>query len=173
MKMNLTKTAGFTLIEVTLALGVASFCLMTIFSLLPIGLNTNQNASEQTMAAGIATAISADLQGTAIPKPFTSGTPTVSPKFNIPVPLIQPGSNSQTETLYLTQDGNMVGAVNPSTPPASSGSPLRYQATVYVNPIPAAANKTVPVRILVTWPALASPSAAAGSFETMSSLNCN
>jgi hypothetical protein len=63
-------TAAFSLVEVTLALGVAAFCLIALFGLLPIGLKTDQSAIRQTTANGILSAIVADLRAT----PVTSNT---------------------------------------------------------------------------------------------------
>lgn len=57
-------TAAFSLVEVTLALGVAGFCLIAILGLLPAGLNTNQNSVRQTTANGILSSIVADLRAT-------------------------------------------------------------------------------------------------------------
>ncbi|HEV2841922.1 MAG TPA: hypothetical protein VGW39_11395 [Chthoniobacterales bacterium] len=41
MKRAVAVLCGFSLVEVTLALGVASVCLIAIFGLLPVGLRTN------------------------------------------------------------------------------------------------------------------------------------
>jgi Tfp pilus assembly protein PilV len=69
-------TVAFSLVEVTIALGVAGFCLIAILGLLPAGLNTNQNSVRQTTANGILSSIVADLRAT------TTG--TQSNLFQIP-----------------------------------------------------------------------------------------
>jgi hypothetical protein len=84
-------TASFSLVEVTLALGVAGFCLIAILGLLPAGLNTNQNSTRQTTANGILSSIVADLRAT----PVTS---TTSNLFGIPM------NNGRSTTLCC--DGN-------------------------------------------------------------------
>ena len=56
------QTTAFSLVEVTLALGIMAFCLVAIFGLLPTGLNTSRDAIAQTVAANIAGAIGADLR---------------------------------------------------------------------------------------------------------------
>jgi len=56
--------AAFSLVELTLALGVAAFCLLAAFGLMPIGVQTNRNATSQTAAASIMAAVAADLRGT-------------------------------------------------------------------------------------------------------------
>jgi uncharacterized protein (TIGR02598 family) len=162
--------SAFTLIEVSLALGVASFCLLSVFGLVPVGLAANQNSAQQTAAAGIATAISADLRGT----PVAGG---VTSRFQIPVTVNTP------QILFFSQNGTTApgsaGAVN--SPPVASGSnPSLYQATVTFNADPNS-SKLFKVWILVTWPALggasqnppAIPSTFQGSYETATVLNCN
>lgn len=42
---------AFSLVEVTVALGIASFCLIAIVGLLPVGLNSVSNAREEAAAA--------------------------------------------------------------------------------------------------------------------------
>jgi uncharacterized protein (TIGR02598 family) len=164
--------SAFTLIEVTLALGVATFCLTSVFGLVPIGLTTNQNSSQQTTAAGIATAVSADLRGT----PAANGTTS---RFQIPVP--SSAALNQVHTLFFSQGGTPApGSTVDSLPVASGSNPSLYQATITFNADPNSP-KVFKVWILVTWPALAAgtqsqpsmPSSFAGSYETATVLNCN
>src|SRR5262245_55615564 len=56
--------AAFSLVEVTLALGIAGFCLIALFGLMPIGVQTNRNATSQTRATNIIAAVVADLRAT-------------------------------------------------------------------------------------------------------------
>jgi uncharacterized protein (TIGR02598 family) len=68
-KLRLLKTSNltpdsspaFSLVEVVLALGVASFALLAIIGMLPIGANTQQDSMRETIAANIGTAIINDL----------------------------------------------------------------------------------------------------------------
>src|SRR5438552_368100 len=48
MKRSLLQTAAFSLVEVTIALGVAAFCLLVLLGLLPAGAKTQQNSIQQT-----------------------------------------------------------------------------------------------------------------------------
>src|SRR5438552_15177106 len=68
MKPFSDRAAGFSLVEVTLALGVAGFCLIAVFGLLPIGVQTNQRALSQTAATAILSSVVADMRAT--PKPY-------------------------------------------------------------------------------------------------------
>ena len=56
--------AGFSLVEVTLALGIAAFCLITVFGLVPVAVLTNRNAASQTAATNITATVVADLRAT-------------------------------------------------------------------------------------------------------------
>ena len=55
---------AFSLVEVTLALGVAAFCLIAIFGLMPVGVQTTRNATSQTTSTNIVAAVVADLRAT-------------------------------------------------------------------------------------------------------------
>ena len=63
MKKLSTATA-FSLVELTLALGIAAFCLVAVFALIPVAVLTNRNATSQTAAANIMAAVVADLRAT-------------------------------------------------------------------------------------------------------------
>ena len=59
-----SRAAAFSLVEVTLALGVAAFCLLAVLGLLPVGVQTNRNASSQTIASNIIATVVSDLRTT-------------------------------------------------------------------------------------------------------------
>jgi len=50
MRRSLHGTTAFSLVEVTLALGVAAICLVTLLGLLPAGVKTQQTSIQQTTA---------------------------------------------------------------------------------------------------------------------------
>jgi uncharacterized protein (TIGR02598 family) len=91
MNNRTQSTAAFSLVEVTLALGVAAFCLIAILGLMPAGLNTNQTSVRQTTANGILSSIVADLRAT----PLTS---TNSKLFQIDL-------SDRRTVLYFAGDG--------------------------------------------------------------------
>jgi uncharacterized protein (TIGR02598 family) len=72
MRFRNYKSAAFSLIEVTLALGVAAFCLIAVFGLMPVGVQTNRNATSQTAATNIIAAVVADLRATPTTNPTSS-----------------------------------------------------------------------------------------------------
>lgn len=102
---------AFTLVEVTLALGVAAFCLLSVFGLLSVGINSNQASVEQTAAASLARAIIADLRA-------TSNSAAASPQYAIPFP-------SASEAIYFSEygTGNKTSSRYLATIKISSASP--------------------------------------------------
>lgn len=140
---------GFSLVEVTLALGIAAFCLIPLIGLMPLGINSNNTAIEQTAASNLATRLVADLHAT--PSANSS-----SPNFALPM--------QGDTTLYFREDG--------ATATAPAGS--RYRARVVTAAGNGGTHAATTARILVTWPAAADPTGAAASrFETVVSLNRN
>jgi uncharacterized protein (TIGR02598 family) len=62
VKRSIISQAAFSLVEVTLALGIAAFCLIAILGLVPVGVQTNRNATSQTAATNILTSVVSDLR---------------------------------------------------------------------------------------------------------------
>ena len=133
------KNASFSLVEVTLALGVAAFCLIAVFGLMPIGVQTNRNAASQTAATNIISAVVADLRAT----PKTS---TTSSQFAIQF--------GQSKDLYFNGTGGFV----PDTPDANS----RYHLNIT---FPSSPTGLPYADLKVTWPAAATAANASGSLE--------
>jgi len=52
-KSPIPNSSAFSLVEVTLALGIVSFCLLAVVGLLPVGLKSIKNANEQAGAANV------------------------------------------------------------------------------------------------------------------------
>ena len=62
MKFGLRRLHAFSLVEVTLALGIAAFCLIAVFGLVPVGVQTNRNATSQTTATNILSSVVSDIR---------------------------------------------------------------------------------------------------------------
>ena len=139
---------GFSLVEVTLALGIAAFALIAIFGLMPVGMRANQSASEQTIASQIASVIIADLR-------TANGSST---------PLY--GINTATGgTLYFAESrtaGN-TGFSFSITP----GAQDRYRATVTLTPPASGSRKATFGTVTISWPAKPDPANALGTFKTV------
>src|SRR6266436_4191018 len=64
MIFRLRRVHAFSLVELTLAIGVAAFCLIAVFGLVPVGVQTNRNATSQTTATNIIAGVVSDLRAT-------------------------------------------------------------------------------------------------------------
>ena len=140
-------TSAFSLVEVTLALGIAAFCLIAVFGLVPVAALTNRNAASQTRATNIMASVIADLRAT------PNANPT-STQFVI--------TFGTCKRLYFNSEGQVVssGACDPSTTaPATS----RYQVNVTWSDSGWSQLRYADVK--VTWPAAAAAANASGSTE--------
>jgi len=158
---------GFTLVEVTLSLCIAAFCLTNLLGLIPVGILSNQTSIEQTAAAWIASGIVEDLRTTPKSNPAADQT---SPQYRFVIP----ATGTNTVTQFLAQDGSAVGALNADAIPSENP---RYRATLQFSAAEPNQKVATSVRILITWPALAdrsassTPSNFSGSYEAIVSLN--
>jgi uncharacterized protein (TIGR02598 family) len=139
---------AFSLIEVTLAVGVAAFCLIVVFGLMPVGVQTNRNAASQTTATNIIAAVIADLRAT----PTTSAT---SSQFGITF-----GTNPPP--IYFDGAGQFTTAVGPNS---------RYQLNITWNASAPTGLKYADFNL--TWPAAATPANASGGVEMFAAFDRN
>jgi uncharacterized protein (TIGR02598 family) len=135
MMSGLRRVEAFSLVELTLALGIGAFCLIAGFGLMPIAVQTNRNATSQTRATNIMAAVVTDLRAT--PK-----TNTTSAQFGITFGTDRCVGCSQPP-LYFDSTGQLT----------SLGTNSRYQLNVTfpTNPDPAAFKATYAF-VKVTWP---------------------
>jgi uncharacterized protein (TIGR02598 family) len=145
------RTAGFSLVEVTLALGIAAFCLIALFGLLPLGIQTQQSSTSQTAAASVLASVVADLRTT----PKTSLT---SPQFEI--------TFGTAKVLYFDGEGRAVASADANATP-------RYRATITFPPSPAGASAPTFVSLKVSWPSSVDPATTTppGFIETFNALD--
>lgn len=61
-RLIVKSTAGFTLVEITLAIGIVGFCLLALLGLLPVGLNTVRDSMVQVGESGIARQLRVQLE---------------------------------------------------------------------------------------------------------------
>jgi hypothetical protein len=158
-----TDCVAFSLVEVTIALAVASFCLLILVALLPAGINMNHNSFAQTVGINLSTSIAADLEATAT-NCATTPTNCTSPIYSVTIVAPQTGSSS-TKTLYM-QDNGSFGTTTASGP---------FRVTVTTKG-PGATNPhaATTARIYVTWPAPANPlTGRPDAVDTLISLNRN
>jgi hypothetical protein len=142
--------SAFSLVEVTLALGIAAFCLIAVFGLMPVGMQTNRNAKSQTRATNLMAAVLADVRAT----PRTKAT-----SLQLCIPL------SGTTTVYFDSEGRCSSDLAGSTSPCGVAwvPPLetRYQVNIT---FPLTGNLTY-ADVKISWPAAAATTSASGSVE--------
>ena len=148
MKRSLQSTSAFSLVEITLALGIAAFCLLAVFGLMPVGVQTNRNATSQTAATNIIAAVIADIRAT------PTGNATSS-QFGIPIVTSSP-------PLYFDDTGQFATA---------RGANSRYQLNVTWNP--SAFTGLFYADLKVSWPAAANPANASDSVEMFAAIDRN
>lgn len=150
---------GFSLVEISLALGVAAFCLVAIFALLPIGLKGNLESSEETAATGVLSLVVADLS--ASPMTVPPGAATNSPQFGIPIPANPVSEATAAPARYFSESGY-------DGTSRLAGSQFRLDVTFL--PTVGAKSATM-ARVKASWPAAApNPS---GKVETLVALDRN
>ena len=156
MKSPIQARNGFSLVEVTLALGVAAISFVAIFGLLPIGLQTDRDANEQIAAINISSAVIADLRAT----PGTGA--ANSPQFGISIP--GPGLNSNPPPLYFSTEGTFSNAL---------AADSRYRVTITFTSNSAGLRAATWSDIRVAWPAAANPLSPSGAADMFVALDRN
>jgi hypothetical protein len=162
MKRPLSGSAAFSLVEVTLALGVAAFCLIAVFGLMPVGVQTNRNANSQTAASSVIAAVTADLRTT----PTANNT---SSQFRI--------TFDTPKTLYFDGAGECsIDASGSTKVDGSSWSPP-LQTRYRLNITWGASTPNGPrcANLKVTWPAPVDPATTtpSGMAETFAAFDRN
>lgn len=166
------RVSAFSLIEVTLSLGIIAFALVTLLALVPLGVKSNQLSAEETRATFLLSTIEADLRNA---DPLGSQSAmfgiTQFPYFqnaaDDPVEL-DPGLMAGTAyTYYLNEKEECSNT-------ASGISRPRYRMTLTYTDVPAA-NELTPAlaRLIISWPTQFDPDVPAqaanivGSVETL------
>jgi len=161
MKQSLPGTLAFSLVEVTLALGVAAFCLIAVLGLLPASLKTQQASIEQTTANSIISQIYSDLRADLRLPPGLASHETES---GFQPPLHGHWLQRLTpDTLYFTQEGK----------PVNSGQDTAvFKATITYSQLPPSGGTSL-ANITVSWPADPDQPGAipAGSVTTLIAVN--
>ena len=163
MKHTARKRGAFSLVEVTLALGIAAFCLVTVFALLPVALKTQQASIQQTTANTIASQIVADLSAALRLPPGQQ-----SKQFNLHGHWAR---ELHPDIIYFTKDGTYIH-------PGSTESQVFLAAVTYLEP---PTETTSLADITVGWPAPGIPidpgsgqpdfSKATGKVEAFAAIN--
>jgi type II secretory pathway pseudopilin PulG len=162
MKKPSSKPAAFSLVEVTLALGVAALSLMVLFALLPVALKAQQASIHQTTANKILSQVVGDMRA-ATRLPGNGNGNTGNFLLHLPPTSGNPWQPNRqlASTSYFTNEGNYqqnaAGAVFTAN--------IYYMATN-------AANTTALTHVIVSWPSPQTDlTMVAGSVETVININ--
>lgn len=175
MKKRTRSTSAFSLVELTVALGVIGFCLLTILGLLAVGINSTHSSTTQTSATNILTAVTSDLEAVPnITPSYGSAKGTVaspagargingSPVYNLSFSAGSTGV-TQTYTFYVSDNG-----LTNSSPAASA-----YRVNIWITNANTSANpphQETFARVLISWPAAAPYTTAQGYVENVVAIN--
>jgi uncharacterized protein (TIGR02598 family) len=162
IKSPLYKDAAFSLVEVTLALGVAAFALLAILGMLPTSLKTQQAGVQQTTANSIISQIFSDLRADLRLPP---GLASHEGDAGFQPPLHGHWLQMLTpDTLYFTQEGKPVNS--------AEDVPVFRAKITYIPVLPT--QTTSLANITVSWPAQVDPASGgvpAGSVTTLVAVN--
>ncbi len=130
----------------TLALGIASFGLLALFGLLPVGISSNQASIEQTNAANIATAIITDLRQTPSAAAIAAN-PTLSAKSSrYGIDVSQSYPTAAPYAFYLDDTGAL----------QTTAATAHYKGTLVLTQPAAGQRGAAQGSITIGWPAGAS-----------------
>jgi uncharacterized protein (TIGR02598 family) len=146
VRRSIGSASAFSLVELTLALGIATFCLIAVFGLMPVGVQANRNATSQTAATSILCDVIADMRAT----PRTSPT---SSQFAV--------TFGTARTLYFDGAGQFTTVL---------GANSRYRVSITFPSSPTGLSYT---DLKITWPAAATPADANGSVEMFAAFDRN
>ena len=137
-RRNHWKLVGFSLVEVTIALGIAGFFLTAVLGLLPVAIETQQTSIDQRTANGIITELVGDLRA-AFRRPGNGN----SSQFGVEITKLPPGLGQKyTPTpVYFAIDGTKLNG--------SAGAAYKATITYYST---TDATSTL-ANVVITWPA--------------------
>ena len=146
MNNSLRSSAAFSLVEVTLALGIAAFCLLAVIGLVPVAALTNRNATSQTAATNVIASVIADMRAT---------TSSTSPQYGI--------TFGTAKTLYFDGAGQFA---------TSLGANSRYRVRIT---FPSSPSGLSYADVKATWPAPVDPATTtpSGSVEIFAAFDRN
>jgi uncharacterized protein (TIGR02598 family) len=167
MKRCSRRAPAFSLVEVTLALGIAAFCLIAVIGIIPVGVQTNRNATSQTAATNIMAAVVSDLRA-------TPGATNTSSQFGITF-----GTNAtryfdgtgacSCDSAGLQRFNSSTGSCSLTWNPALQ---LRYKLNITWSDS-GSGTKLRYADLKVTWPAAATVANASGSTEMFAAFDRN
>ncbi len=166
MKLSYRVSNAFSMVEVTLALGVAAFCLLALLGLLPVGVQTNRAATQQTTANNILSAVVSDIRTVPI-APSGPGNSSNSKQYKLFFGN-RNNPNNTTQFLYFSNNGST------DQHASNSNADTVFYATIAYMPDPTGAGSRTAtlLDVKVSWPYNGNTSSTpAGFVETFLSLD--
>ena len=125
------RQAAFSLVEVTLAIGVVAFAFIGVFGLIPTGLNTFRQAIDTSVGSQIEQRVINDLQQSDFTALVTSGTATNTQPFTYSWTL---ASGRTSPVRYFDDQGNEIVPVSPPSLAPSEQQKILYWVNTRVTP---------------------------------------
>ena len=155
MQPPVRRTGGFSLVEVTLAIGVAGFCLLAVMGLIPVALKVQQASIQQTTANQIISQIFTVLRGDVrLPPGQANKVCPDPPDPNVPCNWGNLHGHwrngAAPDTMYFTDNAKQTGTINGAAP---ANAVFRAKITYRSPP----SETTSLATIRVTWPAAVDP----------------
>jgi uncharacterized protein (TIGR02598 family) len=146
MNNSLRSCAAFSLVEVTLALGIAALCLIAVLGLMPVAALTNRNATSQTAVTNVIASVIADMRAT---------TSSTSPQYGI--------TFGTAKTLYFDGAGQFA---------TSLGANSRYRVRIT---FPSSPSGLSYADVKASWPAPVDPATTtpSGTIEIFAAFDRN
>lgn len=146
MARNNTANAGFSLIEVVIAIGIFAFCIVAIIGMLPVGMNSVRSVSNENNAIHIATSI----EGIWEVAP-TNSTITIT-NFITNLLVTNASTGNYSTNYFFNEFGEQVDTV---------GASVKMNYTVRTNPAPM--TNAYSVNMTFSWP----PNAPNTNYQTV------
>jgi len=152
--------SGFSLIEVTIALGITAFCLTTLMGLIPAGIRSNRSAHEKHTAAEVAGLLISDL--------LSAPNGVQQSVDGLKIPDAGNSNNTTVQQVYYSEMADANGNHFSSSRTGDS----RYLLSITMSPPDANQMYATNVYIRISWPAAAS-GIPEGALEVYTVLNRN
>lgn len=155
MQPPVRRTGGFSLVEVTLAIGMAGFCLLAVMGLIPVALKVQQASIQQTTAnqiiSQIYTVLRADVR---LPPGQANKVCPDPPDPNVPCNWGNLHGHWQNvgtpDTMYFTDNAKQTGTINGAAP-----ADAVFRAKITYRGPPSETTSLATIR--VSWPAAVDP----------------
>ncbi|MEI6492669.1 MAG: hypothetical protein WCO94_08990 [Verrucomicrobiota bacterium] len=149
--ISIGESAGFSLVEVVMAVGIVAFCLLAIVGLAGVGMKVNRDAVEEMKATMLGSQL---LQ---LRREFPTNTDQAAGTLPFGSILVtDPASGTDFSTNFVMADGRQCAATNAA-----------YRVLYRIQPNPVGRSSTVALR--VEWP-VQSPSSGASATELVTEI---